>query len=269
MARAEQKPLTFLSLDARWPILICLLGEFRLLKSGQPVIVRAGGKTEGLLRVLALHPRYTLSRDDLISLLWPQSSDTLAGQSLHSLVYSLHRLLGDCIEGAAPVIYTNGGYCLNAEAGVGVDVSLFDRLAESGVREAGAGDREAAAELFRRAISLYRGDLSGGTDAYTVIERERLRAAYLTLLAHLADYHYRKGDIASCLHNALHLLSHDPWREDAHRLVMRCYMRQGQRAQAMRQYRVCEQILQVEFNTAPEAPTRALFEQIRLDQGFV
>jgi hypothetical protein len=89
-------------------------------------------------------------------------------------------------------------------------VSLFDRLAESGVREAGAGDRGAAAELFRRAISLYHGDLSGGTDAYTVIERERLRAAYLTLLAHLADYHYSKGDIASCLLSGFILRSGKP-----------------------------------------------------------
>ena len=38
--------------DTTWPILICLLGNFRLLKAGQPVAVHAGGKTEALLVLL-------------------------------------------------------------------------------------------------------------------------------------------------------------------------------------------------------------------------
>jgi len=32
-----------------WPILICLLGGFRVLKGGEPVSVRRGGKTQTLL----------------------------------------------------------------------------------------------------------------------------------------------------------------------------------------------------------------------------
>jgi DNA-binding SARP family transcriptional activator len=264
---AHQTPATP-AIDA-WPILIRLLGEFQLLKKGLPVAVRTGSKTQGLLRALALHPGYAVPRDDLIELLWPQSSGPLAAQSLHSLIYSLRRLVGDSIGGAAPVIRAGEGYRLNVEAGVGVDVALFDELAETGAREARSGDRQRAVEVFRRAITLYRGDLCGGTDVYSVVERERLRAAYLTLLGRLADYHFSIGDLTSCLHDALVLLAHDPWREDAHRLVMRCYMRSGQRAQAMRQYRLCEQVLHGEFDVSPEPATRTLFEQIRLDPESV
>jgi DNA-binding SARP family transcriptional activator len=268
MQRSEHGAPVSPGLDT-WPILIRLLGEFQLLKRGQPVAIRAGSKTQGLLRALALHPGYVLPRGDLTDLLWPQSPSTLAGQSLHSLVHSLRRLVGDGIGGAAPVIRTGEGYRLNVEAGVGVDVALFDHLAESGVREARTGDRQSAVELFRRAITLYRGDLCGGTDVYSVVERERLRAAHLTLLAHLADYHFSRGDLTSCLHDALRLLAHEPCREDAHRLVMQCYVRNGQRAQALRQYRLCEQILRAEFDAIPELATRTLFEQIRIDPGSV
>jgi hypothetical protein len=50
---------------------------------------------------------------------------------------------------------------------------------------------------------------------------------------------------------------------------MRCHVRRGERAQALRQYRLCESVLRSEFETDPEPATKALFEQIRLDPDSV
>ena len=84
------------------------------------------------------------------------------------------------------------------------------------------------------------------------------------MLARLADYHFGHGEYATCLDVAWRLLGHDPCREDAHRLVMQCYTRLGERAHALRQYRLCTEILRTEFDAAPEPATLALFDQIRL-----
>ena len=65
------------------------------------------------------------------------------------------------------------------------------------------------------------------------------------------------------------LLDGDPCREDAHRLVMRCHVRRGERAQALRHYLLCQQILRAEFDAAPEPATDALFEQARLDPSTI
>ena len=48
-------------------------------------------------------------------------------------------------------------------------------------------DRARAAACYRRSIALYRGDLCSATDVEHVLERERLRRRFLSLLAHLAD----------------------------------------------------------------------------------
>jgi DNA-binding SARP family transcriptional activator len=48
---------------------------------------------------------------------------------------------------------------------------------------------------------------------------------------------------------------------------MRCLVSRGERAQALRQYRLCEGILRAEFNAEPEAETEALYEQIRRAAG--
>ena len=123
--------------------------------------------------------------------------------------------------------------------------------------------------LYARAADLYRGDLQSGTDVHAVIERERLRAGFLTLLARLADASFEAGDYGACLDYALRLLAGDPCREDAHRLVMRCYVRRGERAQALRQYRLCEDVLRMEFDITPEPATRLLFDQARTDPASI
>jgi DNA-binding SARP family transcriptional activator len=101
-------------------------------------------------------------------------------------------------------------------------------------------------------------------DVHAVMERERLRARYLTLLAQLAEYNYQQGAYSVALAYLWRLLEHDAYREDAHRLVMRCYVRRGERAAALHHYQVCMDVLRTEFDAVPETATLILFEQIRL-----
>ncbi len=83
---------------------ICLLGSFRLAKAGQAVRLSCGGKAEGVLFHLALRHAQRVPRDTLIDLLWPETDRALANQSLNSVAYSLHKLLGDAIAVAAPLV---------------------------------------------------------------------------------------------------------------------------------------------------------------------
>ncbi len=255
--------------SARWPVLIRVLGPFCVLKTGSPVPVRGRGKTEALLSHLALRYESGIARETLLDQLWPDSDPALASQSLNSLVHSLQRLLGDVVGGASLIVHGGGWYRFNTAVGVGVDVACFDSLAAKGDQQARAGDPEAAAETYGRAVDLYRGDLCVSSDVYAVMERERLRVRYLTLLARLADHHFEMSNYLGALDWALRLLAHDPCREDAHRLVMRCHVRRGERGQALHQYRLCESVLHAEFDASPEPATLSLFEQVRSDPDSV
>src|SRR5882762_1453642 len=111
--------------DPDHPVWVCLLGYFRLVKGGQLVGVRSGGKTEALLAHLGLGGLYGVPREVLLRALWPRSEAALATQALNSLVHSLRRLLGEALRGAAPIVLAGGHYRLNEAAGVGVDVARF------------------------------------------------------------------------------------------------------------------------------------------------
>src|SRR5262245_6864300 len=249
--------------NASWPVMICLLGNFRLLAAGELIPTRAGGKREALLAHLALQYGRRVPRERLVQALWPTSAPDLALQSLNSLVYALHKLLRSALQGAPPVLHEEGYYRLNTEAGIGVDMACFDLLVETGDRQMQVRDEAGALEAYRQAAELYRDDLCLEIDAHTLMERERLRATYLKLLADLAGHAYGAGDYRMSLDYLWRLLTRDPYREDAHRLVMRCYIRRGERAAALHHYQVCADLLRAEFDAALEPTTVALFEQIR------
>jgi DNA-binding SARP family transcriptional activator len=252
--------------EAKHPVLVCLLGSFRLLRRGELVALRSGGKIEAVLTRLGLAPLQGVLRETLLGAVWPDSEYTLAGHALNTLVHRLRELLGDALSGAAPVLQSSGRYRLNHEAGVTVDIELFKALVAQGDAAWRTNEPPTAVRAYARAIQLYRGELSGNGDenAHTFLERDGLRVTHLDLLMRLSDYFFAQGEFGNCLSYALQLLAQDPCREDAHRLVMRCYVRRAERAQALRHYRTVQAILRAEFDVEPEPSTTALFEQVRL-----
>jgi DNA-binding SARP family transcriptional activator len=250
-------------------IQVCLLGSFRILKGDQPVSVRPGGKVEKLVGTLAFHGGSGIGRDELLGLVWPESDYELAGQSLNTLVHSLARSLSDALSGNPPVLRRAGRYCLNTDQGVEIDVRQFDAAVDAGDRRSRTGDLDGANHAYRHAVDLYAGDLAIGSGIQHLIERERLRARFLSVYAHLADLAFAASDYERTLVSALQLLAYDPFREDAHRMAMRCYVRIGQRAQALRQYRTCREVLALEFEARPEESTEELYRLVRTDPGRV
>src|SRR3712207_5288909 len=156
------------------PLLICVFGRFSLLKLGQRVTA-ISPHMRGLLHQLALEEQHCLPREVILEAHWPNQDSTLARQSLNSLIYSMRRIFGDVLGGAAPVVYADDGYYqLNLAAGVAVDVMHFDAMVDQYELQSSVGNRAEAVRLSEQAIALYQGDLQLlGSDLRAIVERER------------------------------------------------------------------------------------------------
>ncbi|MGQ9599301.1 MAG: AAA family ATPase [Anaerolineae bacterium] len=120
------------------------------------------------------------------------------------------------------------------------------------------------------AAELYRGDfLAGYYDDWILIERERLRELFLSALEGLVGGLKARGDYERALIFARRLAGEDPWREEAHREVMRLCHLLGRDGEALKQFEVCRQALRDEFDAEPEPETIALAGEIaqRLPPG--
>ena len=206
-------------------------------------------KTRALLAYLAVHPGQSQARDKLATLLWGESGHTQARTSLRQSLAALRKSLG---AAATTALHVDPKTISLDPAVVEADVDRFERLVA-----------EASPAALEEAVALYRGELLEGFEEgaapfedWLLTERERLRERALEALARLLRHQADTGDLEAAIRTAQKLVAVDPLQEAAHRTLMRLYLGQGRRANALRQYQTCVGVLQRELGVEPEPETR-------------
>jgi DNA-binding SARP family transcriptional activator len=204
-------------------------------------------------------------RDELIAAVWPDVDEDDGRHRLHQAVYELRRTLHATDPGRSPIVCIDGGYRVDREVPVWVDVEEFDDLMSAASRCFSAQRSGEAIALGQQALKLYRGDFLcqvTGAD-WATAERNRLRARFVQLSIHLGGLLAGGGDDAAALAVVDPVLGMEPWNEDATVIKMRCHARGGARSMAAAAFRSCTQALTAEFGITPAAPTIRVYDQIR------
>jgi DNA-binding SARP family transcriptional activator len=261
------------SLVARPALQARFFGHFELLCDGEPVHLGRNGKALSILKYLLANRHRPVSQDYLMGWLWPESNLKKARWSLNSAVHGLRKLLGSCPPSSAAsqsyVVLEEGHYRLSPEVVVATDVEEFDESYDRGRSLERTRRMSEAVASYERAVGLYRGDylIEDLYEDWTMVERERLSNAYVDMLDRLAAHHLEAGRPGESVRSCYRALEKDRCHEDSHRLLMRCYVRLGQRGRALRQYRLCERILGQEYGTAPSPETRDLYRDLLADES--
>ena len=233
---------------------LALLGGFQLRSESRALALPAK-KAQALLAYLALRAGRPHSREMLMTLLWGETEDRQARQSLRQSVFLLRKVFATA-RNAGLVIH--GGTIAIDRSAVDVDVARFERLVRKGTRAA----LEAAVDLYQGPfLDGLRVD-AGPFEEWLQSERERLRELAVDALSALLSIQTARGPAHAATDTAAQLLALDPLRESGHRALMRLYLRQGHRAAALRQYEVCLGLLERELGVEPEAETQRLYRTI-------
>ncbi|MFC0529173.1 AfsR/SARP family transcriptional regulator [Phytohabitans kaempferiae] len=241
-----------------------LLGDFRLILDGQKVTSWSGVLGKSLLKYLMIQQPKPVTRGELLAAFWPGVPLASAKNRLHVALYSLRTDLRQVCSKPV-VVHNRDTYTINPELTVWLDVEEFTRLKAAGTMLARTGRRDDAIHALQAACSLYKGDLIEDTRfaEWVVPERDRLATTYLDLLAQLARLHFDGGRYPACVDTCRRLLARDPCWEQAHRLVMRSYLRLDKPHRAVAQFELCKRQLQASFGMTPDPKTIALYESIR------
>jgi DNA-binding SARP family transcriptional activator len=241
-----------------------LLGSLEVRVDGAVVTSFNGQRGTSVLRYLLSRRQYACSRDELLEEYWPGIPVGAARNRLQVAVSGLRRAFRD-VTALNVLQYADGGYRINPKLRVEVDVELFER----GLRAAGAaersGTRREARTAYREAVALYRGDFAGDApfEQWTLLPRESLRIKLVDALDRLSRLELADRRIDDCVATAHRMLGVDPCREDAHRLLMRCYAAQGRIYRALQQYEFCSRVLKATVDADPAPDTTQLYRTIR------
>lgn len=192
--------------------------------------------------------------------LWPDTSSGQLRSSFHSVLHHLRKVLG----GAEWVIFKDDAYYFNRSLDYWFDIESFEsHLAQARKLQAQAPVR--AIYHLEEGIKLYQGDfLEGATVGDWYLPRQReLKKMYLNSLLALGQLLFAESQYMRAADIYHKLIEHDSLQEIAHRELMRCYARQGERSQALRHYQVLAELLRNELKAVPAPETIKLFECLR------
>lgn len=245
------------------PVAVHMLGAFSMT-IGDLTVKLPASRGLSLLKYLLLHHTQNIPREVLMDIFWPDAEPETARNNLNVAMHSLRKALRRVVF--LPVIVFEGGaYGLEPNLQVWLDVEEFEGCVKAGQRLESRDQLTAAVTEYETAISLYQGDFleQNPYEEWTVLDRERLRVAYLDTLDRLSQIYFSQERYAACVTVCQLILTRDRCREDAHCILMRCYIRQGQYHLALRQYQICVEALETELEVKPSPETKQIYEKIR------
>jgi DNA-binding SARP family transcriptional activator len=191
-----------------------------------------------LLAFVALH-RGGVQRRSTAGILWPTGGDARAAGNLRTALWRLNATLPEL------VLADKNTLLLASDAAV--DVELISAWAI----------RLITGDVCVGDLGVVPGDLEtldllpGWYDDWALIERERFRHRVLHGLEALSRAQRRQGQWAQAVESALTVVSADPLRESAQRVLIEAHLAEGNLAEARRSFEVYRELLRRELGVEP------------------
>jgi DNA-binding SARP family transcriptional activator len=228
-------------------------------------VTAISGRCGSLLAYLALGRGRYFSRAELLGTLWPERMASMTAGSFNTALWRLRRMV-ECPpfeHGELIASDRRGAIGLNGSQAIWLDIEEFERRIASGLSRPieQLGDHDI--EDLRAGVALYKSDiLMEFTDDWALREREKHRRHYLNALWRLMQLCAIRREYGEAIRYAQSILDCDALREDVHRELMQLFVLSGQRAQALRQFETCREMLRRELAIQPMRETLALYRQI-------
>lgn len=222
----------------RQRIRLTLLGRWSLARDDVPIsIVPSGQRLIALLALRGMQPRAHLA-----GMLWPETTEQQARASLRSAVWRVRQVVPRTLAGTR--------HELALHPTVQVDVQELVEKARRLLDEWQTGRFHGEPDYARDLPHI--GELlPGWYEDWVLFERERLHQLYVRALEALTEWLTDAGHFGEAVDAALAAVAAEPYRESAHRAVIKAYLAEGNHAEAMRQYQRCRVLLQSDLGIEP------------------
>jgi DNA-binding SARP family transcriptional activator len=211
-----------------------LLQRFELTDEGRVHLPLAAQR---LLAFLALSDR-PQARVHAAGVLWPDADERHASANLRSTLWRISSI-------SPPIIVREPS--LSLSPGITVDVrsayAMASRVLDPSIPLSGLGPDPTS--------TFVEDVLPDWNEEWVLIERERFRQTRLHALEALCDRFAEAGLMMQAVEAGFAAVTADPFRESGHRALIKAHMREGNRSEAIRQYRLYRKILGEELGIEP------------------
>ena len=198
--------------------------------------------------------------DELADAIWGESPPATWEKALTVIASKLRGLVA---EDGITLTNAFGCYRLDLPEGTWVDLFAAAGDAQDAEEALAAGELDQARAAAESAESLGRRPFLSGEDG-TWVEQKRRDLADIRerALSVLSDACLRSGDARKAAKWAEELIALSPFREAGYRRLMEAHVAAGNRAEALRVYEQCRQLLADELGTYPSPETESIYRAL-------
>jgi DNA-binding SARP family transcriptional activator len=230
-----------------------LLGPLEVVR-GQTTVPLGGPKQRATLAILLLDANRVVPVERLADDLYRGAAPVTAVTQVQRQISELRRLVdAAAIETRAP------GYVLRL-APEQLDLHRFERLAAHAALTASQGNPSEAAELYREALALWRGDALAdlAEEPFARPAIERLEEIRLAVVERRMEAELALGRHMQCIADLQQLVADHPFGERFRAQLMLALYRSGRQTEALTVYRTTRAGMVNEFGIEPTPTLRAL-----------
>jgi YVTN family beta-propeller protein len=203
-------------------------------------------------------------RDELAEALWGETPPATRDKALTVIASKLRGALADAgLDGRELLTVAFGCYRLDLPEGTWVDLFAAASDARDAEEALASGELDQARAAAESAESLARQPFLPGEDG-TWVEQKRRELADIRerALSVLADACLRSGAAREAAKWAEELIALSPFREAGYRRLMEADVLAGNRAEALRVYEQCRQLLAEELGAYPSPETDSIYRAL-------
>jgi DNA-binding SARP family transcriptional activator len=213
---------------------------------------------------LVLHRHRTIHRDDMLSAIWPDETTIQAESGLDPIISKLRGVLRNGFQPAeAGIDVSAGTIALQIPATTWVDLEAAANALDEAEGALRRGDPAGAWGLSNTAVVITRRPFLANVEApWIESQRSLLRAMQMRALQCLVTVSARNQETELAIQHAAEMVQLEPFRETAYQVLMRMHAAAGDRAEALRVFARCRELLRDELGVSPSPQTEAVYLEI-------
>jgi DNA-binding SARP family transcriptional activator len=227
---------------------LALLEGFTLTRDGAEVALPTPARR--VLAFLALRDQPML-RDYIAETLWIDATRDHAAGSMRSALFTLRRACPDVVDASNGRLVVGQGLVVDVREAITTARRLLSPTPKP-------------SEFDLRGLPLSGDILPDWYDDWVVIERERFRELRVHALEVVCARLTSVGRFGEAMEAGLAAVRGEPLRESAHRAVISVHLAEGNRAQALAEYRRFRDLLERELAIAPSARMDELIGELQV-----
>jgi DNA-binding SARP family transcriptional activator len=220
-------------------------------------------------KILLIEHHNTVSTDQLIEYIWPNSYSEFHQKMLQNAVSAIRKTFyknGILSRQADFLVKTESGYTLNlGKRGIDyiADVEEFLLLIKKAKEAEKEGLAKMCAMLYQDAIDLYQGDFleNDRFEIWVAFTQGNLKDHYLQALLYLAEYNFQNNQLAQTENFCNRILTLDPISETAYEILIKTCRKRKLLSKAHKVFRRCKKAYRKELNTFPPLHIERLIKE--------